>query len=1743
MALWDSIKVKEKDKKISGGTGLFESIEVKPKYVPLNLTDSPTFATRTSTPTTTERGTVDDIKSVAKGTASFLNPKNTGDKNPVNLFDVVKEIPDSLARIVGDPQLRAYGAVGGAIANKLGLDEDLTPEGEFQKDLYGTDRKISLESVGRESRGADPTKESTGIFASIDPALGLIVGSIDAVDGGILGKLKNVIGLSKNARTIIAGSRDVDLIASTLKKEIPQLTDTLANALAKPLTVIDDVNTVDSVLNRTRFQLQEGFKIKESVPEENLFVQHNLTEDNLLHANKLGGLPAPSIAISNKNFPLENFGDITLIGDKGLIDPSIRTNKVYNADAYSKRYPSVVYSAQDLEPLQTIINETKDYFTNLDLPEWRSYDKASSVLGDFENEGRRALVRDFAIQRAFAAKENLDPTSTRYQIEDYVNNPDNRQKFSEFVDQIYTSLDPRERLFKGFTYSGTRRYSEHNLENVLKEMKGVVRDSENSNYGVPSLRASQAKQYRTLDSIKKDRDKIISTEDIRGVKENFEREFNQLLDKHNVENADDFLINLKDYLKGKISSKELQEYPSTKGVDMSDFVDFAKRLKNAPTEYFEVKPQRAVDISEFKYAVVPNTISQKAEKVLLDKGIIVEKFDPSITGSRAATIKRVTEANKLAFGGFAGFEEDEDGGVKFDPIKASVGMFALGVRGKVDINLIKRISESKTVGPIADDLEKAFTSISRRTLEFFAKRLSKLKGTDSITGMLDNLSAIDEEIKARTADGLSTISGKIPSDVPFEAPNYMPQQMADLMTKAERGAYMDRLVKDIKNKEDYAVAAAEYDELFSKVNARAVLRYEELSVERGMLDELLRNDPARELLKYRNRKEGGYDLEEVKGKNLDSKIGELGFKDLRDAQEKLEQFLALRDRFRAIKGELKELRPQVQIAKLLKGYLDDVAVVKDRGVLSVVDTLANTADTRGTYTDISGFEKEALDPNRIFKKFFGPKYKEIDSAILQPFRKSKGAMVDEIDKLAKQIEDNVTKKFNIQRGSKEDTLVREYGEGKKNMQDIINLVGEERAKDIMAADSFFRGWYDKLLDEANGVLAKIYPNNPEKLIPKHSNYYRHLREGSALNDTLQAVKNLFDSPAGIDPKLAGMSERTKPRSKWLAFAQRRIGEKTDTTALEGALDYISSFAYLKHVSPNIANFRYLRRRLAEVAPTPGDPADFGLGKEGGVNNFLVFLDNYANRLAGKSHPLDRWIGDTIPGGRRTINAINFVSNRIKANTVLMNAGSAFAQLANIPAGVASAKQYTIPGLRRTLGGIFKENKAMAESDFLKERKMTPLASQFKISWVDHKVQGTVDRGRDMAAWVLKGMDTVGSNFIWNSHYEKAIAQGIENPVLYADNKTRDLIAGRGIGEVPLGQEASIFKLVAPFTLEVGNLWWIVKDFMKEKDFGALVLLIIGNYIFNEVAEETRGSRVVYDPLNALIEGTVALNEEENKGTGVNKFIGRQAGEFLSNIPLGQQIAGSIDDATVEKVTQEISSGFGLFGEGVALDKQQLFGKGDPGRFGSGWLVFKALKDPIFSFLAPFGGTQFKKTKKGIDSYLDGETSDDKGRTKFAVEQNAVNLVKAILFGENSTDEAQKFYSERDDLFKTLDRQTQARDQLLIDAENKWDELKELGEEKGADAVKAELKNIAEGDEVLAKKIIGIIKDEKMGLTANDRLIKMLGVENGERAKYIFETIKDLDKEEKKAKLKEYATKKILTKDVLSQLVEMNQTQK
>lgn len=722
------------------------------------------------------------------------------------------------------------------------------------------------------------------------------------------------------------------------------------------------------------------------------------------------------------------------------------------------------------------------------------------------------------------------------------------------------------------------------------------------------------------------------------------------------------------------------------------------------------------------------------------------------------------------------------------------------------------------------------------------------------------------------------------------------------------------------------------------------------------------------------------------------------------------------------------LKPQSKLGRELKAARNDIN--PQFGQDNLVKTFDDINAT--TLKDTSGFNAYTNDINRIFKKVFGKDFAVAKKEFLDPFDAAKKANIETQGNWLNSMKQDVVDKFNIKKGSKESAAVQWYGEKKRligtekvvdpqtgkivkkaNMVEytLDNLKKDfpNKWQDIQKADTWFRTHYDDAIDQINASRKTIYPNAEQnvagwakaktdleaakgtmskdaynsaiqeinikiedamrgKLVPKRNDYYRHFRE---LQDTVQGVKNLFDTPSQINPSLAGISDFTKPKSKWASFMQRRGLGQYKADAVGGFIQYTKPASYAIHIDPQIQKFRNLGKDLAVQTNDSKN-----------LNKFIEYIGDFADSLAGKSgHILDRGTQKVV--GRKAMNILNWGNSRVKANTVLGNASSSLSQIANIPQGIAYVKnpKHLAQGAADTIASIINKNNPMKDSGFLMERYSGKLYSQF-----DHRI---IDQPKKFAAWLLNVGDEVGTKFIWNSVYRKGLADGVENALKNADDVTRGLVAGRGIGEVPLMQQEKIFQLVAPFQLEVGNLWHVMGDRVSEKDFGGLATLLVANYVFNRGMEQVRGSGVVFDPIKAIQDSVT------EKNPSVGKTVGRLAGEVLSNIPLGQNLAATYPE-------------FGNFGGLQLPTRKELFGKEDPTRFGSGLVVTKGLQDPLYKLLPSFGGAQAKKTIEGLTAVKNkGVMNGDK--LNYPVQQTPSNILKGALFGKGGLKETKDYY--------------------------------------------------------------------------------------------------------------------------------------
>ena len=384
----------------------------------------------------------------------------------------------------------------------------------------------------------------------------------------------------------------------------------------------------------------------------------NIRPGSLRAQQDMGAFPMPSLAVVRQDQPFDSFGEITLVGDPASFDPKrLKANVVFNADAYTVRAPRPFRIAQKDAGLQ---------FKNRFEPVAKEFQEGrvsdlTYELGDMELK-KRATSQGFAdIQRFFESDLIADvvflrekgitdiPTTEgaggnifleRASLQDLIEPyADERRAWGR---KELNKLFKEEEFFDASTnrdyYTGKGlKLKPYTAEEVLKFMKKNRGSAQEGGMTTPgALRASLTEKLSSLKDIRAQSGKLVGPDKFKDFQNS------------SYERISDLAESLRPFYKFDSSSFgysneviEMLIESQKRGLDRTlsefgfeDVPDYALQeiqevksyFRNAPTEYFEAKPERLVDIEEFEGAIVPEGTSDDIIQALKDSGIKIETY-------------------------------------------------------------------------------------------------------------------------------------------------------------------------------------------------------------------------------------------------------------------------------------------------------------------------------------------------------------------------------------------------------------------------------------------------------------------------------------------------------------------------------------------------------------------------------------------------------------------------------------------------------------------------------------------------------------------------------------------------------------------------------------------------------------------------------------------------------------------------------------------------------------------------------------------------------------------------------------------------------------------------------------------------------------------------------------------------------------------------------------------------------------
>ncbi len=725
---------------------------------------------------------------------------------------------------------------------------------------------------------------------------------------------------------------------------------------------------------------------------------------------------------------------------------------------------------------------------------------------------------------------------------------------------------------------------------------------------------------------------------------------------------------------------------------------------------------------------------------------------------------------------------------------------------------------------------------------------------------------------------------------------------------------------------------------------------------------------------------------------------------------------------------------------------------------------------------------------------------------------------------------------NVRNGASAADAAKEFGidPSYQEYQDLQNyqtyLKALDELNDSKSADSTavnkaveaYSGLYKELYEGINSFLV-AHGYQTIGFIEGYAPHMQPEAEKTAFSKALKLL-GLDDTAMSLPTSISGKTADLKPYKQYNPFFQERHGVNTEYDIAKGFEDYVYYLGNIFYHTDDIMRIRTAERYIRKTYSSEeageqigwaenarnfadGEIADFlrmngviqkgtelaagdarvfledyigklydQIGNVTRYSEMAKYLDNYANRLAGKQNMVDR--SAEAATGRGSLNWINTLTGKYGGAKLAFNVSSALNQTSQIPMVAAeNGERATL----RAIGDFFKKDRAdfAQESNFLKGKKGIAWLLGPETGWEKFKEAGFV---------MTEAVDSFTSYVAVRSKYLKEVNAGKSHAeaMKLADEYGRSVMGSRARGEKPVlfDTKNPFWQIVTRFQLEAMNSWeHVSRDLPNEvrqmareqgKAHAAGVMgarvakYLTYAFLLNlGVGALSGGSPVPYDVIGSALEAL-------GKSMGVSKlaivddvlqslfdirlfgtddddddeadrdwwaFLKSLGGDAVNDVPVVGQVAALLGVGDQTLPTTDLSK-VKDFAESVKNNGILSMDTLDKGLTAAGEFAF--------------GGNQLRKTLQGGIAVSRGGVY-SKGKLRYPVDQTPMNYAKGVLFGRSALDESQAYYADRTSDFS--EKQTEAFRQMQdrgVSAKASYDLIQELRSiEKTEESTKVE----------------------------------------------------------------------------------------
>lgn len=348
-----------------------------------------------------------------------------------------------------------------------------------------------------------------------------------------------------------------------------------------------------------------------------LIGHHNLSPKGVEVSSSIGGIPMPSMAISRADYPLTNFGDVTLLAKPGMVTPS-RNTGVWPTDVYTGRQPRGELQFSNEKATTAAMKADPNFGHMRDISYWmgstNSFDDANRMMQTAQ----------------LGARAGIDPKSYDKMF-DYVRDVQAKLGYSAFEDapsmpgfEAYGGVErvlyPRDM----FTASGNRRKPvPYTLDAVMGRMakdKAYTAGSEGWDYGPASFRAIVTPPFRSASEISAARGSIIPSDEMASYKGLLSSAYDETLKALDATQPPGRRRDATEALREIASGRNPTWFGEIPPEIKQNVRSLAEAARQLPTEYFEAKTKNALSLGDFPAAIVPEGADQTAD-ILRSSGV------------------------------------------------------------------------------------------------------------------------------------------------------------------------------------------------------------------------------------------------------------------------------------------------------------------------------------------------------------------------------------------------------------------------------------------------------------------------------------------------------------------------------------------------------------------------------------------------------------------------------------------------------------------------------------------------------------------------------------------------------------------------------------------------------------------------------------------------------------------------------------------------------------------------------------------------------------------------------------------------------------------------------------------------------------------------------------------------------------------------------------------------------------------